>query len=228
MLALLLGVLALAPPAGTVDVDGARWRSLVEGAPREVAPPGPWVADRQVRITREGDGLALRGRWTIRALRPGWFMGDLLGPYADIRKATWNGAPAAIERVDDGIVVAGFVERDVTLEVEAFIAGDPSAAPLTLDLLPAIAGEVVLPPAASEGSIVRATLPAQARPPPKLTARRTLLRRTLSRAPPISASDPRPAAATFSSPAPRRSASARRPVSPATPARWSPRPPASA
>ncbi|MCA9662011.1 MAG: hypothetical protein KC486_26970 [Myxococcales bacterium] len=167
MLALLLGILALAPPAGTVDVDGARWRALVEGAPREVELPGPQVAERQVQIAREGDGLVIRGRWSIRALRPGWFMGDLLGPHADIRKATWNGKPAAIERVDDGIVVAGYVDRDIVLEVEAFIAGDPSEAPLTLELLPAIRGRVELPPAFAEGSIIRATVPTPV--PPQTT-----------------------------------------------------------
>lgn len=143
---LLLSVLVFASPRGTVEIDGARWQDVRTGA-EEIALPGPWVADRDVELLREGDGLRIRGRWTIRSAKPGWFLGDLLGPGVEIRSATWNGRPAAIDRSDEMTIVAGYVRDRATLEVEAFVVGDPANSPLTLDLMAAVSGRVTLPPA---------------------------------------------------------------------------------
>lgn len=143
---LLLSVLLLASPRGTVEIDGARWQDVQTGA-EEVSLPGPWAADRDVELIREGDGLRIRGRWTIRSAKPGWFLGDLLGPGVEIRSATWNGRPAAIDRSDEMTIVAGYVRDRATLVVDAFVVGDPANSPLTLDLMTAVSGRLTLPPA---------------------------------------------------------------------------------
>jgi len=146
---LLLSVFVLASPRGVVETDGSRWQDVRTGA-EELVLPGPWVADRDVELVREGDGLVIRGRWTLRSVKPGWFLGDLLGPGVEIRSATWNGRPAAIDRADEMTIVAGYVRDRATLVVEAFVVGDPASSPLTLDLMAAVSGRVTLPPAPEE------------------------------------------------------------------------------
>lgn len=159
-------MLALAPPRGSVELDGPRWQQL-SAHEEERAPPGPWVATRDIKLLREEEGLLIRGQWTLRTSRPGWFMGDLLGPGVEIRKATWNGRPAAIDRAGALTIVAGYVRDEVRLEVEAFIPGDPANEPLTLDLLPAVAGRMTLP-ATPEDQQIRVEDPTHpGEPPPR-------------------------------------------------------------
>ncbi|HGG57627.1 MAG TPA: hypothetical protein ENK31_07520, partial [Nannocystis exedens] len=149
---LILGVLLLAVPRGSVELDGPHWQEQSTQKDQS-APSGPWVATRDVQLLLREDGLLVRGRWTLRTQQPGWFMGDLLGPGAEIRRATWNGRPAAIDRSDTLTIVAGYVRDRVELEVEAFIAADPTEGPLTLDLLPAVAGRLSLPTTPSDQRI---------------------------------------------------------------------------
>lgn len=127
-----LVLLALAH-ADTVELDGARYARLLH---EEVAPapdlPGPTAVTREVELAAVEGGLAVRARWTIRALEPGWFRGVLVGPEAHVERVTWNGVEAAVH----GDLLVGWVEDVVVVELVGFVAGD------RVRLMPALRGVV--------------------------------------------------------------------------------------
>ncbi|MCA9690758.1 MAG: hypothetical protein KC636_14215 [Myxococcales bacterium] len=143
--------LALQPAPATVEVSGERWRELsdtveVDGAAVQV----PWATSRHVEIERveaggpgRPEGLIVRGRWRLRAQQPSWFLGRLIGAGpVQVESASWNGQPATIAHTPIGTLIAGHVEREAELTMVAFVAGDPTRAPVILKLLPAVQGDV--------------------------------------------------------------------------------------
>lgn len=154
VLPLLADAGALAP--GQVEVSGARFTALT---PEPERPPRhAWARSRDLVLTVEPDGVRIQGRWALRAERATYFAGDLLPARAHLLRATWNGTPASLWQGEQGPVVVGWVDRPVTLEVDAFLPG--SSLPAELELLEAVTGAVrvnaptPLRVTASDGSVV--------------------------------------------------------------------------
>jgi len=141
---------------GQVEISGERLLELSPAA--ELPPRHAWARSREVLLTVEPDGVRIQGRWTLRAERAAYFAGDLLPARAHLLRATWNGTPASLWQGEQCPVVVGWVDRPVTLEIEAFLPG--SSLPAELELLEAVAGVVrvkaptPLRVTASDGSVV--------------------------------------------------------------------------
>jgi len=158
-LALLLA-LVLAPAPGRVELERATWDGLRAASPAELPVPA-WAASRVVELRPVAGGVQLRARWTLRALTPGaWFSGQVLGdiPGMRVEDLRWDGKPAAAAVGGDGVTVAGKVAGRATIELVAFVPGDPLRAPLTLRLLPATRGRAEVE--APEGLVAALALPA--------------------------------------------------------------------
>ena len=153
----LAALVALAPPAprggASVELEGPRWRALVEGARAPGEAPGPWVDRRELEFSTTPGGIEVRGRWVIRGLRPGWFMGDVLGPEFEVREALWGGEPAAVSSSDAGTTVAGFVRGQVELRVVAFLPEEAAQPGAELRLMPAARGRLVWATGAGERAL---------------------------------------------------------------------------
>lgn len=149
LVAALVLALLVAPPAGTAEIRGERLREL-QPAP-EAKAPGPWVWRRSLSLTPASGGVTLRGRWQVKALAPGWFSEQVLGPTPGLRivEARWGGQPATLKSDETGVSVAGRVAGSVELTLEAFVPGDPAQAPISLQVMPAASGQVTA--AAPEG-----------------------------------------------------------------------------
>ena len=149
LVAALVLALLVAPPAGTAEIRGERFREL-QPAP-EAKAPGPWVWRRSLSLTPAPGGVTVRGRWQVKALAPGWFSGQVLGPTPGLRivEARWGGQPATLKSDETGVSVAGRVAGSVELTLEAFVPGDPAQAPISLQVMPAASGQVTA--AAPEG-----------------------------------------------------------------------------
>ncbi len=149
LVAALVLALLVAPPAGTAEIRGERFREL-QPAP-EAKAPGPWVWRRSLSLTPAPGGVTIRGRWQVKALAPGWFSGQVLGPTPGLRivEARWGGQPATLKSDETGVSVAGRVVGSVELTLEAFAPGDPAQAPISLQVMPAASGQVTA--AAPEG-----------------------------------------------------------------------------
>lgn len=140
----LLVALALAPAPDAVELDAATWAALRPASPAEVAVPA-WAASRTVQVTPVAGGVELRARWLLRSLSPGtWFSGHVLGDMPGLRleDVRWDGKPVATAVGPDGVRVAGRVSGRATVEVVAFVPGDPVQSALTLRLMPATRGQV--------------------------------------------------------------------------------------
>lgn len=142
----LLSVLAFQSPTGTAEVEGGRWHELTQDdSPRpESELPAPYAASRDVVVTPVKDGIRIRATWRVRAMKPGWFSGRLLGTTAEahIESVRWNGRPAAHTSDREGSVVFGMASKDAVVELVAFIPGDPARKALEVDLLPAVSGQL--------------------------------------------------------------------------------------
>lgn len=169
----LAALLLLAPPGGTVEIDGPRWQALEASRAKDERPPAPFAERRELVFTAVPGGHEVRARWTLRALAPGWFMGDVLGPGFELRDALWNGQPAGIATSDAGTTVAGYVRGPVDLQVVAFLPEE--AAKGELRVMPAVRGRTTLiplaaptPAAAPEGADADDAEAADASPPERL------------------------------------------------------------
>lgn len=142
MLSLLI-VLALAPAPNWVELDRPSFEAL-RHSPAEVTVPA-WAATRVVSVTPVADGVLLRARWTLRSLsQRAWFSGQVLGdmPGLRVESVLWDGQAAATAVGSEGVTVTGQVSGRATIEVVAFVPGDPVRAALRLLLLPAVRGEL--------------------------------------------------------------------------------------
>ncbi|MCY0987336.1 hypothetical protein OV203_09400 [Nannocystis sp. ILAH1] len=142
LLALVLALVA--PPSGSAEIAGERYREWTK-PPAEAAAPAPWVARRELSFQPVEGGLQLRGRWTIKSFGTGWFSGELFADAPQLRvvSARWGAAPATL-KVDaaGAITVTGRVAGSVELTVEAFVPGDPTREAVALKLLPAVRGTI--------------------------------------------------------------------------------------
>ncbi|MCY1008889.1 hypothetical protein OV079_25690 [Nannocystis pusilla] len=142
LLALVLALVA--PPSGSAEIAGERYREWTK-PPVEAAAPAPWVARRELSFQPVEGGLQLRGRWTIKSFGTGWFSGELFAdaPALRVVSARWGAAPATL-KVDaaGAMTVTGKVAGSVELTVEAFVPGDPTREAVALKLLPAVRGTI--------------------------------------------------------------------------------------
>lgn len=129
---------ALAP--GEVELTGAQWRAL---QPVPEPEPGAMILRREVLLRKVEGGVELRGKWLVRSERAEWFANGLLGPGVHLRRARWNGRPAAVWSGEPGPMVVERIDGAATLEVEAFVPGDASAG-VVLPILGAPRGTVTL------------------------------------------------------------------------------------
>lgn len=143
------------PAVGEVEVPGALWQSL---RPVPEAPPGAMILRREVVLRRVEGGVELRATWILRGERAEWFANGLLGPGVHLRRARWNGRPAAVWSGELGPMVVERLDGAATLEVEAFVPGDASGE-LVLPILGAPRGTVTL-----EGLPADVVLTGDARP----------------------------------------------------------------
>ena len=138
----LLLALVLVPAPGFVELERASWDAMRALPPAELPVPA-WAASRTLTLTPVAGGLQLRARWELRSLSPGaWFSGQVLGDMPGLRleDLRWNGKPAAVAVGSGGVTVAGKVSGRATIELQAFVPGDPLQAPLLLQVLPATRG----------------------------------------------------------------------------------------
>lgn len=145
----LLLALVLAPAPGSVELDRATWHGLHAASPAEVQVPA-WAANRAITLTPVAGGVLLRVRWTLRSLSQGaWFSGQVLGDMPGLRleELRWDGKPAAVSVGSNGVggngvTVAGKVSGRATIELLAFVPGDPLQGPLALRVMPATRGRI--------------------------------------------------------------------------------------
>jgi len=181
---LVLFFLSVPAHAGTVELSGSRLRELLDvPKPPEPELPGPLAASREVTLVPVEGGLQVHATWTLRAARPGWFTGTLIGPGAHVGWVTWNGEAAALSTTSAGTILAGWVEEPVTVVLDAFVPAQ------RLSLLPAVQGRVHLDgeqalqadgqPALTDGTawITPAADLARVPPPPAPDAGRLVLAR---------------------------------------------------
>jgi hypothetical protein len=138
----LLLALVLAPAPGSVELERATWEGLRAASPAEQVVPA-WAANRAITLTPVAGGVLLRARWTLRSLSQGaWFSGQVLGDMPGLRleELRWDGKPAVVAVGGDGVTVAGKVSGRATIELVAFVPGDPLQGPLTLRVMPATRG----------------------------------------------------------------------------------------
>lgn len=141
---LLLALICAVPArAGTVVIDGELWRALQPPEePKPVPGPGPRAVRRDVVLEPVADGVRVRVRWRVHADEPGWLDARLAGPAVRIERVTWRGGPVAVASQADGHHLTVWVDRDGEVELEAVVLGDPTRAPLPIELLAAAAGRV--------------------------------------------------------------------------------------
>lgn len=142
-LAPLLLLLGITPP-DAVELSGERWREMVAATQTDDGVHVAWPAARDVVVTRvEADGgLLVRATWKLRALGKRPYADRLLGPGARVLSATFNGKPATLANTGSGIYIFGEVDREATVALEAFVEADPLREAVTLELLPAVRGQV--------------------------------------------------------------------------------------
>lgn len=154
---------ALAGPAAAEDVvviDGYLWAALqpIE-APEPDPLPGPFAANRSVRLEASPDGrVALEARWRIDTFEPGWLDLVLLGAAPDDAVVTWGGGPAAWDTTGAGVTVTGWVDGPVVVSLTASLPGDPRNGTVQLPLAPAVRGDVVVAPTAGYAPVVGGAL----------------------------------------------------------------------
>jgi hypothetical protein len=148
-----------------VSIEGERWarlRAMAEFEAPVAKPPGPWAAERQVRIERSTDGLRIRVTWTLETIEAGWWTGPLVGPMPGMRveSVTWRGRDIGITRTPAGEEVAlkMTAKSRGDLELVAFVPGDrvPGGVNGNFNvwLMPAVRGELRLTGAAApEGRV---------------------------------------------------------------------------
>jgi hypothetical protein len=148
-LALALVAPAPAPSAGEVRISGEAWRALTDAQPGVATQPRlqPWVERRELTFTRVDGGLELRGVFRLRALQPGWFLGDLLGPEFELLDLRWDRRPAAVSASELGFTVAGYIREVVVLELRAFLPHSDEQGPRQLQIMGAVHGVITLPDA---------------------------------------------------------------------------------
>ncbi|MBK8264056.1 MAG: hypothetical protein IPK80_22305 [Nannocystis sp.] len=148
-LALALVAPAPAPSAGEVRISGEAWRALTDEQPGVATQPRlqPWVERRELTFTRVDSGLELRGVFRLRALQPGWFLGDLLGPEFELLDLRWDRRPAAVSASELGFTVAGYIRDVAVLELRAFLPHSDDQGPRPLQIMGAVHGVITLPDA---------------------------------------------------------------------------------
>lgn len=151
-------VLALAPSArerararttaadpklrGEVDLEGAHGLALL---PPEPGPPaGPHAAERTISIAPAAGGVRITATWTLAATKPGWYAATLLGPGAHVEAISIDGARATGAGGDAGTLAIARVDGRSTIELVAFVPGDPAREPLPIALAPAVKGTIEL------------------------------------------------------------------------------------
>lgn len=162
MLPLLLA-LALAPAPDSVEIDRATFHALTAAAPAELVVPA-WAAERTLSLAPVDGGVLVRATWTLRSLSKGaWFSGHVLGdmPGTRIDSVRWNGQPAATSVGPAGVAVAGKVSGRATLELVAFVPGDPVRGALRLAVMPAARGQITA--SAPAGQVALLAAPAAAK-----------------------------------------------------------------
>jgi hypothetical protein len=128
------------PAVGEIEVPGALWQSL---RPVPEVEPGAMILRREAVLRRAPGGVELRATWILRSERAEWFANGLLGPGVHLRRARWNGRPAAVWSGEQGPMVVERIDGAATLEVEAFVP-DGEGAELLLPILGAPRGTVTL------------------------------------------------------------------------------------
>jgi hypothetical protein len=152
------------PGPRQVSIDGARWESLraiAELEPPVVKPPGPWAADRQVRIERSIEGVRIRASWTLATIEAGWWAGPLIAPVTGMRveSVTWRGREIGVTQTPAGedVAVQMAAKSRGALELVVFVPADQLPAGvdgnLDLSLMPAVRGELRLSGTAPEGRV---------------------------------------------------------------------------
>jgi hypothetical protein len=147
-----------------VSIEGERWarlRAMAEVEAPVEKPPGPWAAERQVRIERSTDGLRIRVTWTLETIEAGWWTGPLIGPMTGLRveSVTWRGRDVGITRTPAGeeVTLKMTAEGRGDLQLVAFVPGDQVPGGVTGNfnvwLMPAVRGELRLDGAAAEGRV---------------------------------------------------------------------------
>lgn len=132
-----------APPLrGEVDLEGAHGLSLL---PPEPGPPaGPHAAERTISIAAAPGGVRITATWTLEATKPGWYADTLLGPGAHVERISIGGARATGAGGDAGTLAIARVDGRSTIELVAFVPGDPTRGPLPIALAPAVRGTIRL------------------------------------------------------------------------------------
>lgn len=163
------------PELREVSIDLARWeslRALAEFEEPVAKAPGPWAADRQVRIERSTDGVRIRVTWTLEAIEAGWWTGPLIGPLTGMRveSVTWRGRDLGVTSTPAGEEVALQMTAKTrgALELVVFVPGDrlPGGVDGSIDvsLMPAVSGELRLDGATvPEGRVAELVAGGQAR-----------------------------------------------------------------
>ena len=136
-------VLTQLAQAGTVTLDGARWKQLLPPEePKAEVAPGPAITWRRLSLKPGEKEILIDGVYKIHTARPGWLDVLLAGPGVEVRTARLAGRNAPIATGPDGTVLTVWVEGDAQLEVTAAASGDAARQPITLDLLDAPQGHV--------------------------------------------------------------------------------------
>ncbi len=131
-----------APLRGEVDLEGAHGLSLL---PPEPGPPaGPHAAERTISIAAAPGGVRITATWTLEASKPGWYADTLLGPGAHVERISIGGARATGAGGDAGTLAIARVDGRSTIELVAFVSGDPTRGPLPIVLAPAVRGTIRL------------------------------------------------------------------------------------
>lgn len=157
-----------------VSIELARWkalRELAELGPPVVKAPGPWAADRQIRIEHTTDGLRIHVTWQIEAIEAGWLSGPLIGPLTGMRveSATWRGRNVGISSTAEGeaITLELSAQSRGELKLVVFVPADqlPGGVNGTLDvwLMPAVRGELQLKASAPAGQVAELVADGQPR-----------------------------------------------------------------
>lgn len=131
--------------AGSVTLSGATWATLqpqVEGP--QALPPAPIVAEREVRLTPDEEGVQIAARWWIEAPRPGWVSLPLGALPLQIERLSWRGEQALPSQANGQRLWVAWVERSGTLELLGRVDGRIEGG-VPLDLLPASKGWVESP-----------------------------------------------------------------------------------
>ena len=124
---------------GEVEIGGTRWQQLQRD---EDAVPGPMVVHRDVRLERVPGGVEVTARWSIRSEESAWLAYRLLGTTSGrVEHVRWNGRKAPVLAGEAGVLVVERITGDGTLELRAFVPGNPDRG-MELELLAAPTGTV--------------------------------------------------------------------------------------